>query len=418
MDHFDVHRSITSTADPRAICIVPLFMVIAFIALSSKSAYAQDQKPAPSATSELALQNLDRVAAKASDIEAILKNEPGLMVDLKQLVAKQATENGQIVSDSDLTDDALFNRLETDIQFRARATRLLQQYGYLVPKPYPGSTAAQEQTILVQEHLRFMQAKLQAEEQQQVPSQGEKAGSLAAKSNQPQQEEGQPRLQTGTTPPALDWLNAPQPGVAPPAIDTLPLPTRNPNEVLTQASLRTSEQLPSTSSEPSLAWMNSGVSTQNEKTAMASELSERSASPEIEPEANRGGSVETPVQPEMVRESNPYASIPSLFDMYEQVSPRSEKLTRFGMNIFEDGVPRSNLLPTDLPAGPNYVVGPGDGLTIDTWGSVSQRLYRVVDREGRLALPEVGPVLVSGRNLGEVQQQVQQVLRTQYRDIS
>jgi protein involved in polysaccharide export with SLBB domain len=41
-----------------------------------------------------------------------------------------------------------------------------------------------------------------------------------------------------------------------------------------------------------------------------------------------------------------------------------------------------------------------------------------VDREGRLALPEVGPVLVSGRTLGQVQQAVQQILRTQFRDVS
>jgi len=75
-------------------------------------------------------------------------------------------------------------------------------------------------------------------------------------------------------------------------------------------------------------------------------------------------------------------------------------------------------LPMDLPVGPDYVVGPGDGLAIDLWGAVSQRVYRLVDREGRLSLPEVGPVLVSGRTMGEVQQEVQRILRTQFRDIS
>ena len=72
----------------------------------------------------------------------------------------------------------------------------------------------------------------------------------------------------------------------------------------------------------------------------------------------------------------------------------------------------------DLPAGPEYVVGPGDGLSVDLWGSVSQRLYRVVDREGRVSLPEVGPVLVSGKSLAAVQQNLQQILRTQFRDVS
>src|ERR1700751_428291 len=72
----------------------------------------------------------------------------------------------------------------------------------------------------------------------------------------------------------------------------------------------------------------------------------------------------------------------------------------------------------DLPVGPDYVVGPGDGLTIDLWGGVSTRLTRVVDRQGRVALPQAGPVEVSGRTLGDVQQMVQRTLGTQYRDTS
>jgi protein involved in polysaccharide export with SLBB domain len=72
----------------------------------------------------------------------------------------------------------------------------------------------------------------------------------------------------------------------------------------------------------------------------------------------------------------------------------------------------------DLPVGPDYIVGPGDSLAINLWGGVSQRLLRAVDREGRLALPEAGPLLVSGKSLGEVQDAVQRVLRTQFRDVS
>ena len=71
-----------------------------------------------------------------------------------------------------------------------------------------------------------------------------------------------------------------------------------------------------------------------------------------------------------------------------------------------------------LPVGPDYVVGPGDGLAIDLWGGFSQRFTRTVDREGRIALPEAGPLLVSGRTLGDVQQAVQQALRSQFQDAS
>ncbi len=72
----------------------------------------------------------------------------------------------------------------------------------------------------------------------------------------------------------------------------------------------------------------------------------------------------------------------------------------------------------DLPAGPDYVVGPGDALSIELWGGISQRLSRTVDREGRVSLPEVGPILVSGKSLAAVQQNLQQILRTQFRDVS
>src|SRR5882757_2311224 len=71
----------------------------------------------------------------------------------------------------------------------------------------------------------------------------------------------------------------------------------------------------------------------------------------------------------------------------------------------------------DLPAGPDYVVGPGDALSIELWGGISQRLTRVVDREGRVSLPEVGPILVSGKSLAAVQENLQQILRTQFHNV-
>ena len=61
----------------------------------------------------------------------------------------------------------------------------------------------------------------------------------------------------------------------------------------------------------------------------------------------------------------------------------------------------------DMPAGPDYVLGPGDVLSIDIWGGVSQRLARIVDREGRISLPEAGPMAVAGLTLADAQKRVQ-----------
>jgi protein involved in polysaccharide export with SLBB domain len=122
-------------------------------------------------------------------------------------------------------------------------------------------------------------------------------------------------------------------------------------------------------------------------------------------------------QPRLHYRPNPYADVPSLYDLYAQYSKRSPRLERFGEDVFRNGTGNFDELPMDLPAGPDYVVGPGDGLTINLSGGVSQRLQRVVDREGRVALPEVGAVEVSGHNLGDVQHLVQTVLRSQFRGV-
>jgi protein involved in polysaccharide export with SLBB domain len=113
---------------------------------------------------------------------------------------------------------------------------------------------------------------------------------------------------------------------------------------------------------------------------------------------------------------NPYADVPSLYDMYSQYG-RSPVLARFGDDVFRDGTGNFDQLPMDLPVGPDYVLGPGDSVSINLWGGISQRLRRVVDGEGRIALPEAGFVQVSGRSLGDVQRLVQASLQSQFRDV-
>jgi protein involved in polysaccharide export with SLBB domain len=124
-----------------------------------------------------------------------------------------------------------------------------------------------------------------------------------------------------------------------------------------------------------------------------------------------------PQQPRLRHRPNPYADVPSLYDLYAQYPRQSPRLERFGEDIFLNGTGNVDELPMDAPAGPDYIVGPGDGLTISLSGGISQRLQRVVDREGRVALPEVGAVEVSGKNLGDVQHLVRTVLRGQFRDV-
>ena len=85
----------------------------------------------PVTPSELARQNMAHVAASVGQIVGILHRDPGLMVELKRWIAKDATDHGQLISDADLADEAIFERLETDMTFRSVATLLFQKYGYI-----------------------------------------------------------------------------------------------------------------------------------------------------------------------------------------------------------------------------------------------------------------------------------------------
>src|SRR6202012_2328959 len=114
--------------------------------------------------------NLSRVAASPGEIKAVLLKDTGLMVELKRWIAKDAGEHGQIIDDRDLTNDAIFDRLENDVQFRSVATSLLQQYGYLVPQVNPNSEQGRQELLLLQERVKWIsqeeeQARLQEQQQ-------------------------------------------------------------------------------------------------------------------------------------------------------------------------------------------------------------------------------------------------------------
>jgi len=78
--------------------------------------------------------NLDKAAASADQILEVVNKEAGLMVELKRLLAQDAGASGQILEEEDLTDGAVAERLSSDLRARVLATRLLQRYGYLVPR--------------------------------------------------------------------------------------------------------------------------------------------------------------------------------------------------------------------------------------------------------------------------------------------
>ena len=451
------------------------------VLLNCLPAWAQKQnvRPAPVANSDLGRENQSRVAAAAAEIKVVLLKDPGLMVELKRWVAKDATDHGQVISDEDMTDAAIFDRLNADVQFRAIATLLVQRYGYLVPKLNPDSDAGKEHDLLMQERVKWA---VQHAEEGRAKAHAETEQALEkARACEERDEQLCPELQRGSMlSPRSDFYQDQDNG-------TTDLPSRNspiaPNPPLSApggTNLLERAQLMQTGDEygndisqfslgsadagspvggmvlpamsPNLAQQAANIGTQGlslgagtpgnrggselQNAMLGLSMNDFGSEGLFENQSPNGsslfpgppGAARQPlnepikrrevVQPTMIRQPNPYNDIPSLYEMYVQAVPRPATPKRFGVDVFENRRRDPRIIPMDLPAGPDYVVGPGDGLTIDLWGSVSRRLMRTVDREGRVSLPEVGPVLVSGRSLADVQQNLQQILRTQFRDAS
>ncbi len=87
-------------------------------------------------------------------------------------------------------------------------------------------------------------------------------------------------------------------------------------------------------------------------------------------------------QPREIQQRSPYGNMPSLQGLYTQIPSTGGRLQRFGSDAFLLGTGNANELPMDLPAGPDYVLGPGDSLIVNMWGGQSSRLERI-DRPPR-----------------------------------
>jgi protein involved in polysaccharide export with SLBB domain len=73
-------------------------------------------------------------------------------------------------------------------------------------------------------------------------------------------------------------------------------------------------------------------------------------------------------------------------------------LPYFGYDVFAQ-VPAAFEPTAAGPVDPEYVVGAGDVLRLTVWGQVEMQSELVVDKEGRIFIPTVGQVLVSGQSL-------------------
>ncbi|HZQ17951.1 MAG TPA: SLBB domain-containing protein [Terriglobales bacterium] len=443
-------------------CVVTVLFCAAQLSAQNNSTYTPDDRVS-SRTRALdeadsrAEKEAERLVALSPDkIILILQQEPGLFLEVKKMYVRRAYADGQIVDRKELTDDVMFRHIREDQEFCALVTQQIVDRGYIKPKP------TQEELTRQLEERQKMIDRVAREQENEEEAYGENQRGLTRTNQNGSQPSGTELQNVPATRP-----NAPY---SPPNFQNTPQAPQNLNNnqqrQLLQAGLTNTESeqdenygLPlnvingqSSNTDQLEQAVNAGPGqfgaalngqsklngifstgntnvspaatqpSQEQAYALQQQEMQPAQQPHMEASLVPPREFQRPVrkpsdQPILLHEADPYADVPSLYDLYTQYSRRPNKLERFGSEIFENGTGNLDQLPMDLPAGPEYVLGPGDTLDIDLWGSVSQRLHRTIDREGRLSLPEIGAIQASGHTLGEVQHIVQTALRTQFRQL-
>lgn len=83
-----------------------------------------------------------------------------------------------------------------------------------------------------------------------------------------------------------------------------------------------------------------------------------------------------------------------------------EALKPFGYDLF-DRSPSTFAPMTNVPVPSDYIVGAGDELSVQLYGSQNRTLRLVVGRDGRVSFPELGPINVAGERFNNVKASIE-----------
>jgi protein involved in polysaccharide export with SLBB domain len=293
----------------------------------------------------------------ANQIIAILHAKPEVAVDLKQVMADYFLTKGIEVQTDSITDEILFSNIANNAGLRQAASMWLRARGYASDADF-------------------------------------------AQSPEPEEGAEPMRSQLGENDRESDKGDAENNGASELALALKNLPADS--ELLPQdgADLELNNRLRS-DANPDAA-------------KMAAETAKPVAGP-MRPATTKTPERQSDRGIELLHQPAPY-NLMSLRDLYTQVPEQTAVVKRFGADVFLTRGMATKQMPIDLPIGPDYVLGPGDGLTISMWGGVSQSFTRVIDREGAVVLPEAGSVVVAGMTLERAQAFVQGALGPQFKN--
>ena len=91
-------------------------------------------------------------------------------------------------------------------------------------------------------------------------------------------------------------------------------------------------------------------------------------------------------------------------------------LNRFGYNLFN--TPNTFFASDNTPASSNYILGPGDQVSIRGWGAVDINYQAVIDKEGGVVIPKVGRVSLVGVSVSNLDSYLKAQIGKNFRNFS
>ncbi|MBM4439448.1 MAG: SLBB domain-containing protein [Candidatus Rokubacteria bacterium] len=117
-------------------------------------------------------------------------------------------------------------------------------------------------------------------------------------------------------------------------------------------------------------------------------------------------------QQQMAQQQMQHGTTPEIQTRF--LGPFGSPLRQYGYAVFASYV--STFAPVDdVPVGPDYVVGPGDTLTVSMWGPLENTVIRKVDRNGQIMLPRVGDLRVWGLTYAQADRLIRDQLARYFR---
>ena len=93
------------------------------------------------------------------------------------------------------------------------------------------------------------------------------------------------------------------------------------------------------------------------------------------------------------------AELPNQFQLFVQEAT-GKLLPHFGASLFD--APQTYVPDAGLAAPSSYILGPGDEIRLQVWGSVEFASSVVIDRNGQVQIPKVGVISLAGVTVGEL----------------